>query len=99
MSAACRALIADHFTPLNFDKFTRRAPPVRRTLFLTLYLPSFVLAFGTGMLVPVLPLYARSFGASYGMIGLALASQGIGNLIGDIPAGILLGRMGTSAPC
>jgi MFS family permease len=67
---------------------------VRRTFFLTLYLPSFVLAFGTGMLVPVLPLYARSFGASYGMIGLALASQGIGNLIGDIPAGILLGRIG-----
>ncbi len=63
-------------------------------LFLTLYLPSFVLAFGAGMLIPVLPLYARSFGASYGMIGLVLASQGIGNLLGDIPSGILLGRIG-----
>ena len=67
---------------------------MRRTLFLTLYLPSFVLAFGAGMLIPVLPLYARSFGASYSVIGLALASQGIGNLVGDIPAGILLGRIG-----
>lgn len=67
---------------------------MRRTLFLTLYLPSFVLAFGAGMLIPVLPLYARSFGASYALIGLALAGQGIGNLAGDIPAGILLGRIG-----
>ncbi len=48
---------------------------MRRTLFSTLYLPSFVLAFGTGMLVPVLPLYARSFGVSMQAIGLALASQ------------------------
>ena len=67
---------------------------MRRKLFLTLYLPSFVLAFGAGMLIPVLPLYARSFGASYAMIGLVLGSQGIGNLVGHIPSGILLGRIG-----
>ena len=67
---------------------------VRMTLILTLYAPSLILAFGAGMLIPVLPLYARSFGVSYGLVGLVLASQGIGNLLGDVPSGILVGRIG-----
>ena len=66
----------------------------RRTLILSLYLPSLILAFGAGMLIPVLPLYARSFGISYGLVGLVLASQGIGNLLGDVPSGVLVGRIG-----
>lgn len=67
---------------------------IRRTLILSLYLPSFLLAFGMGMLIPILPLYARSFGISYGLVGLVLASQGIGTLLGDVPSGILMGRIG-----
>ncbi len=67
---------------------------IRTTLILSLYLPSFLLAFGAGMLIPVLPLYARSFGISYGLVGLVLAAQGLGNLLGDIPSGVLVGRIG-----
>jgi MFS family permease len=67
---------------------------VRTTLILSLYLPSFLLAFGSGMLIPVLPLYARSFGISYAMVGLVLASQSIGNLLGDVPSGVMMGRLG-----
>jgi MFS family permease len=67
---------------------------VRKSLILSLYLPSLILAFGAGMLIPVLPLYARSFGISYGLVGLVIASQGIGNLLGDVPSGVLVGRIG-----
>lgn len=67
---------------------------LRDNMLLPVYLPTMVLAFATGMLVPILPLYARSFEISYALIGVVLASQGIGNLLGDIPAGILLGRLG-----
>jgi MFS family permease len=53
-----------------------------------------IIAFGRGMLVPILPLYAASFDASYGLVGLVIASQGPGMIIGDIPAGVLMSRMG-----
>ena len=65
-----------------------------RSIVLSLYLPTFFLAFATGMLGPIMPLYARSFEISYALVGLVLAAQGTGNLIGDIPAGIVLGRLG-----
>lgn len=67
---------------------------IRTTLMLSLYLPSFLLAFGAGMLIPVLPLYARSFNISYSLVGVVLAAQGIGNLLGDVPSGVLVGRLG-----
>jgi MFS family permease len=67
---------------------------LRGNMLLPVYIPTMVLAFATGMLVPILPLYARSFEVSYALVGLVLASQGIGNLIGDVPAGVLLGRLG-----
>src|SRR5690606_11115380 len=52
------------------------------------------LSFAMGMYIPVMPLYASDFGISYGLIGILLAAQGVGNLLGDVPAGILLGRLG-----
>ncbi|NJN81620.1 MAG: MFS transporter [Caldilineaceae bacterium] len=67
---------------------------MRNPLILPVYVPTFLLAFGRGMLIPILPVYAKSFDISYGLVGLVIASQGIGNLIGDIPAGILQGRLG-----
>jgi MFS family permease len=63
-------------------------------LVLPVYAPTLLVALGTGMLVPILPLYAAEFGASYGWIGLVLASRGLGTIIGDLPAGLLLSRFG-----
>jgi len=63
-------------------------------LVLPVYAPTLLVAFGTGMLAPILPLYAQSFGASYAWIGLVLASRGLGTILGDLPAGLLLRTLG-----
>lgn len=61
-------------------------------LLLSIYIPAAFLSIGRGMMIPVLPLYATSFDVSYSWVGVALATQGIGTLLGNIPAGRLLGR-------
>ncbi len=66
---------------------------MRRSLIWPIYAPSFLLAFSRGLLTPVLPLYAASFGIPYALIGLVLAAQGLGTLFGDVPAGIILNRL------
>lgn len=63
------------------------------SLLLSVYLPSLVMAFGRGLLLPVLPLFADSFGASYALVGLVLAGESIGMLLADLPAGSLLRRL------
>jgi len=67
---------------------------VRNPIVLPVYAPTMLLAIGSGMLTPILPLYAASFGASYGLIGVVLGSRGLGTIIGDLPAGVLLRRVG-----
>ena len=77
-------------TPSNNETALNR----RNHLILPVYIPTLILAFSQGMLIPTLPLFAKQFAASYGWIGLVLASEGIGRILGDIPAGLLLMRMG-----
>lgn len=60
----------------------------------TVYLPTLLIAIARDMLIPILPLYVKSFDVGYAMVGIALAGQGIGNMLGDVPAGIILGRIG-----
>jgi MFS family permease len=66
----------------------------RNSIILPVYAPTMLLAIGSGMLTPILPLYAASFGASYGLIGIVLGSRGLGTIIGDLPAGVLLRSVG-----
>lgn len=66
----------------------------RNPLVLPVYAPTLLLAFGGGMLTPVWPLYAASFGASYAWIGIVLAARGLGTILGDLPAGILVSKLG-----
>ncbi len=63
-------------------------------LVLPVYLPSFLGSMCGGLLVPVLPLFIISFNVSYGMVGLVLASHGIGMMVSDVPAGLILRRLG-----
>ena len=61
----------------------------------SVYAPSFLLSFGQGILIPVLPGFAKEeMAASIGLIGLVIAARYIGTMIFDVPAGILVGRIG-----
>ena len=59
-----------------------------------IYAPSFLMATGRGLLIPVFPLYLLTFEISFGIIGIILAAQSIGLLIADIPTGKLLRSLG-----
>ncbi len=63
-------------------------------LTLSVYLPTFILSLCKGLLIPVLPVYASSFGVSYSLIGLILAGEALGTLVADVPAAGLLRRLG-----
>src|SRR5207245_10443025 len=52
---------------------------------------------GFGSVVPVLPLYARSFGASQTAIGLAIAVYGLARFLVAVPVGQLADRVGRRA--
>ena len=72
-------------------------PAQRRSstsLILSFYLPAMLLAFSQGLLIPVLPLFAKSLQASYGLIGLVSAGTALGMLIGDVPGGVLVRKLG-----
>lgn len=58
---------------------------------------AFLILFGTGVVLPVLPLYARSFGVGYGEAGLLVASYSFARLVCDLAAGIVVDRWGERA--
>lgn len=66
----------------------------RRAMLLPVYAPTALLAFGQGLLVPTLPLYALSLHASFALVSLIVAAAGLGTLVTDLPAGAMLGRLG-----
>jgi len=67
---------------------------VEHPLILPLYLPALIVSFSEGLLIPVLPIFVREMNVSYALVGLVLAGEGLGMLLGDVPAGVLLRRLG-----
>ena len=63
-----------------------------RKLILSVYVPTLILSFCQGLLLPVLPVFAEGFQVSFSLIGLVLAADGLGTLLMDLPAGNLLRR-------
>ena len=66
----------------------------RDSILFSIYLSTFIYAFCQGLLLPVFPLFVKSFGIPYSLIGVALAAEGIGMLLGDVPSGVLIRRIG-----
>lgn len=75
-------------------KETNASRSVAGKMLFPVYVPTALLAFGQGLLVPTLPFYSSSLGAPAGLIGFIVAAAGIGTLIADVPAGAMLGRLG-----
>ena len=70
------------------------APFRLRPLILTVYLPTFLVAFGQGAVLPIIPLFASDLGASIAVAGLVFAMRGLGSMVFDVPAGVLASRFG-----
>jgi MFS family permease len=72
---------------------TSEAGPLRR-LAIPVFLPAAVFGIGQGAAVPVVALQARDLGASVGGAGLIVALLGLGMVLGDLPAGQIVARIG-----
>jgi MFS family permease len=65
-----------------------------RRLVVPVFLPAAVFGIGQGAAVPVVALQARELGASVGAAGLIVAMLGLGLVLGDLPAGRIVARIG-----
>ncbi|GAB4573170.1 MAG: MFS transporter [Anaerolineae bacterium] len=66
----------------------------KHPLLFALYIPAVIFSTAMGVMGPVLPLYAADFGVPYGVVGLVVAAETLGTLLGDVPAGMLMPRLG-----
>src|SRR5438045_1187769 len=65
-----------------------------RDLGMSAYVPEFLFSLGQGAVIPFTPLYAKHLGASIALASLIVALRGLGMVLFDIPAGILVGLIG-----
>jgi DHA1 family multidrug resistance protein-like MFS transporter len=54
----------------------------------------FIVMAGAGLVLPILPLFARSFGVGYGAVGLLVSAYGFARLVFDLVAGPIVDRFG-----
>ena len=60
----------------------------------SVYLPALLYGIGQGAIAPVVALSARDLGASFAVASLVVAAAGVGQVVGDIPAGALTTKIG-----
>ncbi|WBQ06342.1 MFS transporter [Kribbella sp. CA-293567] len=60
----------------------------------SVYLPALLYGIGQGAIAPVVALSARDLGASIAVASLVVAAAGVGQVVGDIPAGSLTAKIG-----
>ncbi|ROS51614.1 MFS transporter [Frigoribacterium sp. PhB24] len=65
-----------------------------RSVALAAFLPAALFAIGEGAIIPIIPVVASELGASLPFAGFVAALILVGELIGDIPSGWLVGRIG-----
>ncbi|MGJ3509971.1 MFS transporter [Enemella sp. A6] len=58
------------------------------------YLPTTLATIGVGGILPLIPLTARQLGGSLEMAAFITALMGIGQLVGDLPAGVIAAKIG-----
>lgn len=65
-----------------------------RPLALAAFLPTLLFAIGEGAIIPIIPVVASNLGASLAVAGLIAAMVMLGKLVGDIPSGWVVSRIG-----
>jgi MFS family permease len=73
---------------------SKQTGPTLRSLGLAVFLPSLLFGIGQGAILPVVALSARDLGASVAQASLVVALAGLGQFLGDVPAGTLTSRAG-----
>ncbi len=63
-------------------------------LLLSLYVPSMIMSFGQGMVVPTIPVLARTFDVSVGLAAQAVTAQLLGRTLALLPVGLCIDRLG-----
>ncbi len=69
-------------------------PLIENQILLVVCITTMVVMMGFGIISPVLPLYAQSFGVGTAMIGLTITVFGAARLLMNLPAGFLSERYG-----
>ncbi len=64
------------------------------SLFVSVYLPTFLFSIGEGAVLPILPLFARERGASVAAAALVVGMRALGTLLLDLPSGVAVSRFG-----
>ena len=71
------------------------APEFRfRSIALPALLPTLLFSIGEGAILPIIPLVATNLGAGLALAGLIAAMVMLGELVGDIPSGWVVARIG-----
>ncbi len=65
-----------------------------RSIFLPVFLPTLLFSIGEGAIIPMIPIAATSLGASLAIAGFIGGMIMIGELVGDIPSGWVVNRVG-----
>jgi MFS family permease len=65
-----------------------------RGVLLSGFLPATLFAIGEGAIIPIIPIAADSLGASLAIAGFVASLILVGELIGDVPSGIVVARIG-----
>lgn len=65
-----------------------------KPLLLPVYVPLLALSSGMSSVLPGLPQYLGELGATVAIVGVVMSLRGVGNLVGDVPGGILVSRVG-----
>ena len=63
-------------------------------ILLSLYIPSMIMSFGQGMVIPVVPVLATTFEVSVGVAAQVVTAQLLGRVASLIPAGVVIDRWG-----
>ncbi len=63
-------------------------------LFVPVYLRWMTGGLGVAMVLPILPVYLTDSGLSFSMASVVLAAAGLGAMLGGLPVGAMLGRLG-----
>jgi MFS family permease len=59
-----------------------------------IFLPSGIYSIGTGAVAPVIALSATELGASFAVAAVVAGMIGVGQILGSVPAGVLVARIG-----